>query len=285
MANDPRVIEGNELPLTVVDARPAWQLLDWRELWQYRELLYRFALRDVTVRYKSAVIGAAWVVFQPLVTMLIFTSLFSLLGQTPTTGKIPYSLFLFCGLLPWQLFSTTTTQSCTSLVANQHLITKAYFPRMILPMATIVCGLLDFAVGMGLFVLMMICFGIVPTWATLAFPVFVLMTLVISLAVGLWLAALNAIYRDVGYVFPFCLQIGFYLTPVIYETHLVPEHWRTLYSLNPLVGILEGFRWSLLGAPAPSWGILVTSFAGVCLLLVGGLLNFHKMERVFADRI
>jgi lipopolysaccharide transport system permease protein len=258
-----------------------------RELWRYRELLWILGLRDVQVRYKQTALGVAWAVIQPLFTMLIFTLFFGRLGgmEDRIPAGVPYAVYVLCALLPWQLFAFALTQSSTSLVANRGLITKVYFPRLIVPLAPLLCGLVDFAVSFVLLLAVMAYYGVVPGVALLALPLFLLLALATSLAVGLWLSALNAVYRDVQFTLPFLAQIWLFVTPVAYPSTIVPERWRWLYGLNPMAGVVDGFRWSLLGGDLQSWPLLATSVASVLILLVGGLFYFRSMETYFADLV
>jgi lipopolysaccharide transport system permease protein len=257
-----------------------------RELWRHRELLWILALRDLKVRYRQTLIGVAWAVLQPACTLTIFLVLFGLLGREPGPDGTPYALVVICGLLPWQLFATIVTQSSGSLVAQQSLIGKVYFPRLILPLATAVPALVDFAVAFVLLVVMLVGYRVAPSWGVMLLPGAVLMAVLAALAAGVWLAALNALYRDVGFVVPFLLQVGFFASPVVYATDgLIPERWQLLFSVNPLVGVIEGFRWSLLGrGPAPV-GPLLLAVIVVTVVLVSGLAYFHRTERCIADRI
>jgi lipopolysaccharide transport system permease protein len=265
-----------------------WRALDLRELWRYRELLWFLAARDVKLRYKQTVLGAAWAVIQPLFTMIVFSVFFGRLGGIPSDG-VPYPLFALCALLPWQLFAYALTQSSNSVVAEQRLITKVYFPRLIVPLSSVLSGLADFAVAFVLLLLMIAYYALAgdyqgsPGWALLTVPLFVLLAVATALAVGLWLAALNVLYRDFRYTIPFLTQFWMFASPVAYPSSLVPERWRPLYGLNPMAGVIEGFRWAILGKTDPSWGLLGVSVAAVALLLVGGLFYFRRMERTFAD--
>jgi lipopolysaccharide transport system permease protein len=268
----------------VVRIRPSsgWRALGLRELWRYRELLWFLALRDLKVRYKQTALGVAWAVIQPLFTMLVFSVFFGALAQIPSDG-IPYPLFVLVGLLPWQLFAYALTQSSNSLVAEQRVITKVYFPRLVVPLASVVSGLADLAVAFVLVLLFLVGYGVAPSWNLLAVPLLVLFALATALAVGLWLAALNVQFRDVRYTVPFLTQIWMFLTPVAYPSSLVPEAYRPLYGLNPMAGVVEGFRWALLGQGELPLGLLAVSVGTVLALLVGGLYYFRRLERTFAD--
>jgi lipopolysaccharide transport system permease protein len=271
-------------PPGVTRIRPGtgWRAVDLRELWRYRELLYFLTLRDVRLRYKQTALGVAWVVLQPVLTVAVFTVFFGKLGKLPSDG-VPYALFVLAALLPWQLFAYALTQSSNSLVAEQRLITKVYFPRLIVPVASVLSGLVDFAVAFALLLAGMAVFGVAPTWAVLAVPALVLFAVLTALAVGLWLSALNVQYRDVRYTIPFLTQFWLFASPVAYPASLVPPAWRPVYGLNPMAGVVEGFRWALLGTAAPDWGLVAVSAAVVLLLLTGGVLYFRRMERTFAD--
>jgi lipopolysaccharide transport system permease protein len=254
----------------------------WRELWEYRELLYFLTLRDIQVRYKQAALGVAWAVIQPLLTMVIFSVVFGRLAKLPSDG-IPYPVFSFVALLPWQLFSGALSRAGSSLVNNSQLITKIYFPRLVIPLSAVAAGLLDFVISLLVLFGLMIFYGIKPTWAILWLPLLILLALMTALAVGLWLSALNVQYRDVQHIIPFLIQAWMYASPVAYSSTLVPSGiWRVLYGLNPLAGVIQGFRWALLGS-APPDGLFLVSVGVVLILLVTGLLYFQHMESSFAD--
>lgn len=283
-AAQPESASAGILPWTIITRPAGWRLVDLRELWQYRELLYFLAVRDIKVRYKQTALGAAWALLQPLLTMVVFTIFFgSLAGLDQHVGTVPYSLFTLAALLPWQLFSYALTQSSNSLVNEQRLLSKVYFPRLFLPLAPILSGLVDFAIAFGCFVPMMLYHGIRPGWPVLALPLFVGLAVLTSLAVGLWLSALNVLYRDVRYVIPFLTQFWMYVTPIAYPVSIVPERWQTLYALNPMVGVVEGFRWALLGSALPSVGTMLVSLLAVLGILVSGLCYFRSLEDTIAD--
>lgn len=253
-----------------------------REVWQRREILYFLAWRDVKVRYKQTVLGVAWAVIQPVSTMVVFSIFFGYLGRMPSDG-LPYPIFTFCALLPWSLFAHALGQSTASLVNNQALITKVYFPRLVIPVAPLFVGVLDFSVSCVVLVVMLALYGITPGPAALLAPLFVLLTLATALTVGIWLSALNVRYRDVRHAIPLLTQLWLFATPVAYPASLLPEPWRTLYGLNPMAGAVEGFRWSLLGqgqAPGP---LMAVSVATVIALAIGGLRYFTRAEETFAD--
>ncbi len=270
----------------VITIRPSrgWAVLRLGDLWEYRELLYFLVWRDIKVRYKQTAIGAVWAVLQPITTMVIFTIIFSKFAKIPSDG-IPYPVFAYAALLPWNLFATGLNRAITSLVANTYLISKVYFPRLIIPMAGTVVGAVDFAIAFLILVGMMAWFGITPPLGVLGLPVFVLLALLTAFAVGLWLSALNVKYRDVGHAVPFLLQFWMYASPVVYPASLIPERWRPLYYLNPMTGVIEGFRWALFGRPTPHFGLMAVSAAGVLFLLAGGIIYFSRTERTFADII
>lgn len=274
------------LPIPTIVIRPSRGLisLKLRELWDYRELLYFLIWRDIKIRYKQTVLGAAWAILQPLLTMVVFTIFFGRLAGVPSDG-IPYPVFSFAALLPWQLFARALTESSNSLVGNQGLITKVYFPRLVIPMSAVLAGLVDFAIAFVVLLAMMVYYGIFPTINVLALPLFLALAIATALAVGLWLSALNVIYRDVRHTIPFLVQFWLFLTPIAYPTSLVPEQWRTLYGLNPMVGVVEGFRWALLGREGGVGAVVLASALVVGVLLVGGLFYFRRMEKTFADVI
>jgi lipopolysaccharide transport system permease protein len=258
--------------------------LDLAAVWGYRELLYFLVWRDVKVRYKQTIIGAAWAILQPLMTMMIFTVIFGNFAQIPSDG-LPYSIFAYTALMPWNYFSQAISRGGMSLVGEANLIVKVYFPRLIIPIASVVSPLIDFFVSFLALIVMIAWFGIVPGWNVVFLPVFLLLALITGLAVALWLSPLNVRYRDVGHAIPFFVQFWFFASPVTYPVSLVPEQWRLLYSLNPMVGVIEGFRWTLLGKEAPAFGVIAVSTAMVVLLLLGGIVFFKRMERTFADVI
>jgi lipopolysaccharide transport system permease protein len=268
----------------IIRIRPSqgWVALNLRDLWDYRELLYFLVWRDIKVRYKQTVLGAAWAILQPLLTMSVFSVFFGRLAGIPSDG-IPYPVFTFTALLPWQLFAHALTESSNSLVANERMITKVYFPRLVIPLSAVLAGLVDFGIAFGVLVVMMFFWGIVPTTAILTLPFFILLALATALAVGLWLSALNVQYRDVRYMIPFLSQFWLFATPIAYPSSLIPEPWRALYGLNPMAGVVEGFRWALLGKAGGTSSLLVVSALIVMVLLVSGLVYFRRMERTFAD--
>ena len=255
-----------------------------RELWLYRDLLALLIQRDVSIRYKQSVVGIAWAFLQPLILMTIFTIVFGRFAKLPSDG-VPYPLFVVCGLLPWQYFSRSLAGSSGSLVGSTQLVTKVYFPRLIMPLSKTAAGLVDLAIAFVLVAILLAWYRIMPGWEILLLPVFILLALFAALAMGLWLTALNVRYRDVGLIVPFVIQIWMYCSPIAYSISLVPEKWRWLYSLNPMVGVAGGFRWALLGNAPPEINSLLISTGIVLLLLGGGLAYFRRAERNFADII
>jgi homopolymeric O-antigen transport system permease protein len=277
-------IDNATLPVVRIGPAKSWASLNLAELVEYRELLYFLVWRDIKVRYKQTALGVLWALLQPLFMMLVFTLFFGRLGKLPSDG-LPYSVFTLCALLPWQLFSHALTESSNSLVANERLISKVYFPRLLVPLAAVVGGLADFGVAFLLLLAVMAFYGVTPGIAVIALPLLVLFAIATAFAVGLWLSALNVQYRDVRYTLIFATQLWMFATPVAYSASLVPEGWRTFYGLNPMVGVVEGFRWALLNrSTAPGPEILV-SIAAVAALLVSGLYYFRRVERTFADVI
>ncbi len=271
-----------DLPKLIIRPSKGWVPLGLKELWEYRELLYFLIWRDIKVRYKQTALGAAWAIIQPLFTMIVFSIFFGRLAKIPSDG-LPYPIFVYCALLPWQLFAHALTESGNSLVASQNLITKVYFPRLVIPISAVLAGLVDFVIAFVVLLGMMFYYGIVPTAATLTLPLFIVLAIATALAVGLWLSALNVQYRDIRYTIPFLTQFWLFITPIAYPSSLVPEAWRTLYGLNPMAGVVEGFRWALLGTENAPGPMLAVSVGVVVALLVGGLYYFRRMEKTFAD--
>jgi lipopolysaccharide transport system permease protein len=259
-----------------------WLDLNLRELWDHRELLYFFVWKDLKVRYKQTAIGALWAILQPFLTMLVFSLFFGRLAHIPSNG-LPHSVFYYSALLAWIYFASALQHATNTMVENQRVITKVYFPRLLLPMASVASGLVDIAFGFVVFIGMAVYYRITPDRAVLLVPVFLLLAVLTALGVGLWLSALNAIYRDVRYVVPFLIQFWMFASPVAYPSSLVPERWRWLYGLNPMAGVVEGFRWSLTGHGQPPNLLLAASAIAVLLLLAGGLIYFQKMEGTIAD--
>jgi lipopolysaccharide transport system permease protein len=259
-----------------------WEPARLQEIWDYRELLYFLMWRDIKVRYKQTALGAAWAVLQPALTMIVFSVFFGRLGGIPSDG-VPYPIFTYAALLPWQLFSHALSESGNSLVTNQNLVTKVYFPRLVIPVAPVLAGLVDFAIASSILFVLFFWYGVVPSLAVLALPLLILLALTTAVGVGLWLSALNVRYRDVRYTIPFLSQLWMFLSPVAYPASMVPEQWRTLYGLNPMAGVVEGFRWALLGTDAPSPAMLIASVFVAIFLFIGGLYYFRRMEQTFAD--
>jgi lipopolysaccharide transport system permease protein len=275
--------QSHSLHLVIKPPR-GWQALNLKEVWNYREMLFFFTWRDIKVRYRQTVLGAAWAVLQPVLTMVIFSVIFGQLAKLPSQG-VPYPVFTFTALLPWQLFAFALTSSSNSLITNQQLITKVYFPRLIIPISSVIAGLVDFLIAFGVLIIMMLFYGIAPTAAIWTLPLFLLLAVVSATGVGLWLSALNVEYRDIRYVVPFLTQFWMYATPIAYSSELIPVNWRWLYSLNPMTGVVEGFRWALLGRSALDLPSLLVSAAMVCVIFVTGLYYFKRVESTFADVI
>jgi lipopolysaccharide transport system permease protein len=281
MSKKIKLSPGSETAVTAIRPAKGWASLNLRDLWEYRELLYFLTWRDIKVRYKQTALGAAWAILQPLLTMVVFSIFFGRLAKVPSDG-LPYPIFTYTALLPWQLFAYAMNQAGNSLVGNQNLITKVYFPRLVIPISAVMAGLVDFVIAFVVLLGMMAYYGIFPTARIFVLPGFILFAVITSLAVGLWLSALNVKYRDVRYTMPFLTQFWLFVTPVAYPSSLVPEAWRPLYGLNPMAGVVEGFRWALLGKGEVG-PLLLVSVAVVLVLLVGGLAYFRRMERTFAD--
>ncbi|PZR72022.1 MAG: phosphate ABC transporter permease [Chthoniobacterales bacterium] len=257
----------------------------WRDLYRYRELFYFLAWRDVIVRYKQTVIGVLWAVLRPLLTMIVFVFIFGKIAKLPTDG-VPYPVMVFAAMLPWQLFATSLSEGSNSLISNANLISKVYFPRLIVPASAVIVSFVDFAISLGLLALLMTWYHVWPTFHLLALPLFTLLALIASTGAGLWLAALNVQYRDFRYVVPFIVQFGLYLSPVGFSTSIVPERWRLFYSLNPMVGVIDGFRWAVSGGHSLIyWPGVWLSIIVVSVLLAAGIWYFRRMERTFADVI
>jgi lipopolysaccharide transport system permease protein len=257
----------------------------WKDLWAYRELFYFLAWRDVLVRYKQTVIGVAWSVLRPLLTMAVFTVVFGKLAKLPS-DSIPYPLLVFSAMLPWQFFSNALSESSMSLVSNANLISKVYFPRLIIPAGSVIVSLVDFLISFGILIILMLWFQFVPALQIVTLPLFILMAFAASLGFGLWITSLNVKYRDFRYVIPFIVQFGLYISPVGFSSTIVPEKWRLLYSINPMVGVIDGFRWAILGGEtALYWPGFLLSAIVIVVVLITGIAYFRKMERTFADVI
>jgi len=271
-----------DLPIHVIAPASGWVPIRLRELWEYRELLYFLVWREVKIRYKQTALGVAWAVIQPLFTMVVFTLVFHKLAKMPSDG-IAYPVFVYCALLPWQLFAFALGESSNSVVANQRLISKVYFPRLIMPMSAVCVGLVDFAVSFCVLLGLMAYYHVMPSSAFWTVPLWALLAVTTALGIGLWLSALNVKYRDIRYTLPFLTQILLFATPVAYPISTVPETWRWVYALNPMVGVVEGFRWALLGTSGWAGMSVLMSVGVVAVLLVSGLFYFRRMERTFAD--
>ena len=279
-----RAISNEQPPSNVTEITPAsgWAPLKLRELWTHRELLYFLTWREIKVRYKQTALGVAWAVLQPLFTMLIFTVFFGRLAKMPSDG-IPYSVFALTALTPWTFFANGLTTSSNSLVSNANLITKVYFPRLAIPIAAVFSGVIDFLLSFTLLMTYVLYRGFWPTWKILWLPGFVLLAVITSLGVGLWLSALNVEYRDVRYTVPFLTQVWLFSTPIAYPSSLMHEPWRTVYGLNPMVGVVEGFRWAILGSGRPPDAMFFVSCLAAAALLASGAFYFRRMEKGFAD--
>jgi lipopolysaccharide transport system permease protein len=278
----PAVATSSDTPLLKIQPRRGWPQLDLRELWAYRELLYFFVWRDIKVRYKQTVVGVAWALIQPLFMMAAFSLFFGTLARLPSDG-LPYPLFYFSALLPWMYFATALTDATNTMVQHQHVITKVYFPRLILPLSAVLSGLVDLGIGLVVLVAMLLYYGIGLGWSALLVPGFLLFTVLTASAFAFWLSALNALYRDVRYVVPFLVQFWMFASPVVYPSSLVPESWRWLYGLNPMVGVIEGFRWSLLGQGRAPGLVFAVSIAAAGLVFLGGAFYFRRIEGTVAD--
>ena len=260
--------------------------LNLRDLWTYRELVYFMIWRDVKVRYKQTMLGAAWAIIQPVMTMLVFTFLFGRIAKLPTDGDIPYPIFSYTALLPWGLFVAALNQASRSLTANQNMVTKIYFPRLVLPLASILSGLVDFVISFVILIGLMVYYGVAPSAnAFWALPLFLLLTIITALGIALWLSAINVQYRDVNYALPFMTQFWLFITPVAYSSALISEKWQLVYSLNPMAGVVNGFRWALLGTNTGPGPEMAVSVIISIIVLISGLFYFRNMEKTFADTI
>jgi lipopolysaccharide transport system permease protein len=281
-----------EEEITLIRAARGWSALNLRDLWRYRELIYFLIWRDVKVRYKQTALGVLWAIIQPFMTMVVFSIFFGKMAKVPT-GGIPYPIFAFTGLLPWQLFTKAVSDAGRSLIQNRAMITKVYFPRLVIPLSSVLSGLVDFGIAFLVLFGMMIYYNFVPdsgyhiyiTWRWLTLPFFILLAILTSLGVGLWLSALNVIYRDVNYIIPFLVQFWLFVTPVAYSATMFSQKWQFLISLNPMTGVVAGFRWALLGSAGSFDPLMILSIAISFVVLVGGLYYFRRMERTFADEI
>ncbi|RCJ23202.1 phosphate ABC transporter permease [Nostoc sp. ATCC 43529] len=258
----------------------------WKDLWRYRELFYFLSWRDILVRYKQTVIGMLWALIRPFLTMLVFSVIFGKIAKLPSEGTAPYPILVFAALLPWQFFASALTECSNSLITNANLISKVYFPRLIVPASSVIVSFVDFLISGMILLGLMAWYNYVPSWRILSLPLFISIAFAASLGVGLWLAALNVEYRDFRYIVPFIVQFGLYISPVGFSSSIVPEQWRLVYYLNPMVGVIDGFRWAILGGESKLyWTGFALSLGLVALLLVSGIWYFRKMERTFADVI
>ena len=274
--------KAGNLPVITIQPSTGWISLKLDEVWEYRELLYFLTWRDIKVRYKQTVLGAAWAIIQPFFTMVVFSLFFGKLAQMPSDG-IPYPIFAYAALVPWTFFANGLTQSSSSLVGSANLIKKVYFPRLVVPISSVISGVVDFVLAFLVLLGMMLYFGIVPTMNVLWLPFLLLLAFITSLGVGLWFSAMNVQFRDVRYTVPFLTQFWLFATPIAYPSSLLEEPWRTLYGINPMVGVVEGFRWALLGTDTAPGGIILVSALVSLSLLIGGAFYFRRMEKTFAD--
>jgi len=274
----------------VIRPSRGWAALNLRDLWKYRELIFFLTWRDLKVRYKQTALGAAWAILQPFITMVVFSVFFGGLLNVSSEG-VPYPVFSYTALLPWGIFSKALTDAGRSLVLNRNMITKIYFPRLVIPLSSVLAGVVDFLIAFTVLIGMMVYYNtlgdysIQPTSAVWLLPAFLLLALVTALGIGLWLSALNVVYRDIGYILPFLTQLWFYVTPIVYSSNEIPERWQVLYGLNPMVGVVEGFRWALLGTETAPGPMMAVSAVVAVLLLLSGLFYFRRMERTFADTV
>lgn len=273
-----------DVPEILIKPSKGWVSLKLEEVWEYRELLYFLAWRDIKVRYKQTVLGVSWAIIQPFFSMIIFSVFFGGLAQIPSDG-IPYPIFTYAALVPWTFFANGLRQSTESLVSGANLLKKVYFPRLVMPIAAVLSGLVDFTLAFILLLAMMLFFGVVPTAAIVWLPLLLLLGLITSLGAGMWLTAMNAQFRDVRYVVPFLIQAWMFATPIVYPSSLLSEPWRTLYGINPMVGVIEGFRWALLGIDTQPGPIILVSALVSIVLLISGAFYFRRMEKTFADVI
>lgn len=268
----------------VITSDRGWGFPDFRELWSFRELLFTLIFRDIKVRYKQTAIGILWAVIQPVVSMVVYTLIFGKLGKMPSNG-LPYAPFVLAALLPWQLFAKALTQASMSMVTMGAIMSKTYFPRLIAPLSSVLAGVVDFAIGLGILLGVMAWYGLVPGWQVVLAPFFIALAIGAAFAVSLWLSVINAEYRDVQHALPFLTQIWLVLTPVLYPTSVVPQGWHWVFVLNPMVSVIEGFRWSLLGGKAPGIEAMAVSVAATVLLLATGLIYFARYEKSYVDRL
>jgi lipopolysaccharide transport system permease protein len=279
------MVPSSEQPYLRIEAGRT-ESLYWQDLWRYRELFYFLAWRDILVRYKQTFIGIAWALIRPFLTMVVFTLVFGRLANLPSEGQAPYPILVFSALLPWQFFSSALVESSNSLIANANLLSKVYFPRLIVPTSAVIVSFVDFLISGIILLALMAWETFIPTWRIITLPIFVVLAFAAAMGAGLWLAALNVQYRDFRYVVPFLTQFGLYISPVGFSSTIVPEKWRLLYSLNPMVGIIDGFRWAILGNDSPLYApSVLLSVVLVSLTFFSGVLFFRRMERTFADVI
>ena len=272
-------------PVTLIRPGAGWFDLDLGGVWHNRELLWQLILRELRVRYKQAALGVAWAILQPAFTVLIFTVIFGVFARFRSSGGMPYPVFVLAGVLPWTYFAEAVRRSATGLVTSSELVRKIYFPRLVIPLAGVGSPIADFGFGLLLLLALMVWYGVAPSWSLLTLPLWTLVTMALALSLGLWLSPLNVRYRDVTHTIPFVIQIWMFASPIAYPLSMVPEKWRSLYSLNPLVGIIEGFRWSLLGTAQPDLRAVMIAITLIAVSLLAGLVYFRKMERSFADVI
>ena len=271
-------------PMLVIRPRKGWAALRLHELWEYRELLWFLTWRDIKVRYKQTVFGAAWAIIQPVMSMVVFTVFFGRLAAIPSDG-VPYPLFSFSGLVPWTFFAGALTASSNSLVGSAGLLSKVYFPRLVIPVASVLVGVVDFLLAFAVLVAMILGYGFIPSWHVVWLPFLLLLAVMTALGVGFWLSALNVQFRDVRYAIPFMVQLWMFATPIVYPSSLLKEPWRTLYGLNPMTGVVEGFRWALVGTNTPPGAMLAVSVVVATIVFVFGAYYFKAMEKTFADLV
>lgn len=276
---------GNQEPIEIVIEAGHTERHYWKDLWHYRELFYFLAWRDLLVRYKQTVIGVAWALLRPFLIMVVFTLIFGKLAKLPSDNA-PYPILVFAALLPWQFFSSAFSEAGNSLVGNAHMISKVYFPRLVMPTSAVIVSFVDFLISAVILAGLMFWYSFAPDWHILTLPLFIFVAFAAAMGAGLWVAALNVKYRDFRYIVPFVVSLGLYISPVGFSSSIVPENWRLLYSINPMVGVIDGFRWAILGGDTPLyWPGFLVSFVLVSLLLVTGVMYFRKTERTFADVI
>ncbi len=275
----------NHQPTTTIEAGHSERHY-WRDIWRYRELFYFLAWRDILVRYKQTVIGVVWALLRPLLTMLVFTVIFSKLAKLPADAGAPYPIMVFAAILPWQFFATAFAEAGNSLISNSAMISKVYFPRLVIPTSAVIVSFVDFLISFAILIGLMLWYQFIPDWRILLLPFFMIIAFAASLGAGLWIASLNVRYRDFRYIIPFVVQMGLYISPVGFSSSIVPEQWRLLYSLNPMVGVIDGFRWAIIGGDYQVyWPGFFLSLLVVTILLVGGIYYFRKTEKTFADVI